>query len=229
MNALLLTLVLAAPEPAAVTLTTDSMSDVAEAINADLRTGTLLFCKGDCLAVKFFTRSPYTHVAAVVMKDGRPVVYDSMNGVGTRSMPLGDWLDTQRPAEIFVYSPIEAYSDERANLLRTALDERLGRPYGNKHHLTGKRAEGMHCSEYVTDALIDAKLIKANSPPRVSPASLREGLVNTELYAATKSLELIPPEPPAEVATGRCSQLWISTKTCTLKSCRKLKSWFCCQ
>src|SRR5262245_42929333 len=87
---------------------------LATAIVPDLQTGTLLFTEGDCLAIKAAAGGPYTHVAAVVMKDGTPVVYDSMNGVGVRKLSLADYLKTQAPDEIDLVQPRCALSPQDA-------------------------------------------------------------------------------------------------------------------
>lgn len=232
MNSLLLTFALVAcPETAAAEMPSDAMADVASQLAPELQTGSLLFTQGDCLAVKIFTRSHYTHVAAVVLKDGKPFIYDSTGGVGTRCLTLRDWLETQRPDQIHLYHPTEPFTVERSTQFQAALDERLGRPYAIKHHLTGKRCEGMHCSEYVTDGLIEANLIKAQAPPRVSPASLRKGLLNTELYEPARTIQLTAAEAevPPEKGKGWCSQLWIDTKVCTANCGTKMRRLFLCR
>lgn len=222
-------LVLAAAPPEAVTLTSSSPAAVAEALTPELQTGTLIFTKGDCIAVKVFTASPYTHVAGVVMKDGKPHVYDSTSGVGTRCLTFEDWLETQRPDSIHVFQPAEAFTPARAERFVALLEEDLDRPYSVKHHLTGRRCDGRHCAEYMTDALCSAKMIQAKSPPRVSPASLREGLLRADLYVAGSSYQLTRVEPIAEKGNGWCSQLWIDTKICTADCWAKVRRSCLCR
>lgn len=229
MNALLLLLALSGCDGEATKIEPSAAEAAVEAILPELQTGTLLFSRGDCLAVKVFTASPYTHVAGVVMKDGKPFVYDSMNGVGARCLPFAEWLEAQRPDTLHIDQPTEAFSAERAREFVHCLDENLGRPYAIKHHLTGKRADGLHCAEYMTDALCRAQLIKANRPSRVSPASLREGLLSTELYVAGTTVSLKPPKTAAEQPTGWCSKLWIDTKVCTKNCCVQMRRWFLCR
>ena len=64
----------------------DSPVGAATILENHVQSGTLLFSEGDCLAVRIFTKSPYTHVATVVEQDGKFYVYDSMNGVGVRNL-----------------------------------------------------------------------------------------------------------------------------------------------
>ena len=200
----------------------------ATALEEQVQTGTLLFNRGDCLAIKVYTKSPYTHVAAVVVEQGRPYVYDSMNHVGVRRLPLNQYLASQRPDVIHVFQPVKPFSRRRAKSFRQALDSQIGRPYAIKHHLTGKRSKGLHCSEYVTDALQSARLIKAKRPPKVSPASLVAGITNSDLYRPSQMIRVKEPEPPIERGENWCEQAWIDTKLCTSRCCKQLRRWFLC-
>jgi Permuted papain-like amidase enzyme, YaeF/YiiX, C92 family len=203
--------------------------EAARAIAAEARTGTLLFSQGDCLAVKVYTQSPYTHVAAVVIEDGRQWIYDSQNGIGVRRLPLEKYLAAERPCRFHVFQPNVNFSEARTRRFAGHLESQLGRPYAIAHHVTGERADGLHCSEYVTDALIRCEVLRAKQPSRVSPASLVEGLLNGGLYEPLKTVEI---EEPAEtVPQGRCwcEQLWIDTKQCTARFGRSMSRMFLCR
>src|SRR5262249_6987893 len=148
---------------------------------------------------KVFSQSRFTHCAAVVMEDGRPVVYDAMNRVGVRRTELVDYLRLQTPSEICVVHPTTTFSEKESQAYRNHLHSQLGREYGIKHHVTGKRAKGIHCAEYCTDALLAAKKIDAEQPARVSPGSLYDWLLEHRLYAdggqfalKVKTLQPIP-------------------------------------
>src|SRR5690606_25692047 len=69
----------------------------AASITPELQTGTLLFSEGDCLAIRVYTASPYTHVALVCVEEGEPFVYDSMNGVGVRRLSLAEYFVRESP------------------------------------------------------------------------------------------------------------------------------------
>lgn len=206
-----------------------SVDKAARVLAGDLQTGTLLFSKGDCLAVKIYTQSPYTHVAAVVIEDGKPVVFDSMNGAGVRRLALRDYLKAECPNRIHVFQPNKPFSQKRTRKFVAHLQHEVGRPYAITHHVTGQRCAGLHCSEYVTDALMSCRLIRAKQPARVSPASLAEGLLTGKLYTAVRTVELC--EPPVEAKQGRCwcEQLWFDTVACTGRWCTKMKRVFFCQ
>lgn len=232
-NSLLLAALLAAPPTAdATTTATTADADLDEATEAVLRcarTGTLLFSRGDCLAVKFYTASPYTHVGIVVSEDGESYVYDSMNGPGVRRQTLAEYVRGSRPDRMQVMNPHRVFSPRRRVMLRERLDEELGRPYGVAHHVTGDRAAGLHCSEYVTDALVHCRLLTARNPAKVSPASLHEGIVETDLYAHVLTVELGEPPEDREVGTSWGHQLWIDTKICTRDFGRKMTRTLLCR
>ena len=226
MSVLLVAPVLAAAEPAATLSTTQQ---AAEVIAAESTTGTLLFCRGDCLAVKVFSGGPYTHVAAIVLQEGRAIVYDSMNGAGVRRQELAEFLESQNPDVIHLVQPAHALTDAECRAFVEHLDGEVGRPYGVAHHLTGGRATGLHCAEYVTDALMACNLIHANQPSRVSPASLAEGIIGDGLYAPAVTFALEEPARGTEKGRNWCHQLWIDTKVCTITCCTKMRRLFLCK
>jgi len=216
-------------KPAETHEAVSSIDQVVTNLAPRMQTGTLLFSKGDCLAVKVFTASPYTHVATVVMINGQPIVYDSMNGVGVRKQPLKEYLEYMAPDVIYVMQPSEPMVGVSRQCYIRHLESQLGQPYAIMHHLTGQRAKGQHCSEYITDALSACQWIEVKRPPRVSPASLRTGLVDGEVYSPTQTLQIVRPvadEPPAPTRLGR---FWQNTKVCTSTACFKLKRVICCK
>ena len=203
-------------------------SIVAE-LTQQLQTGSLIFSRGDCLAVKIFSQSGYTHVAGVVAKDGEFIVYDSMNGAGVRKTPLVEYLRLQTPSGIHVIHPRTPFSPEMVEAYERHLECQLGRKYSIRHHLTGNRCEGVHCSEYVTDALISADVISAKQPSRVSPGSLLEGVMAANLYQDGSRMELklvevsLPPELPWY------QRAWHWSKTGCTKSASQLRRWILCR
>ena len=222
---LMLTSLYANPEPMR---SYSSFASAAESVSSQMQTGTLIFSQGDCLAVKIFTQSSYTHVAAVVMKNGQPYVYDSVSGNGVRRQSLTAYLKSQSPDVVHLMHPSKPFSKERSERFSSYLKEQLGKPYAIKHHLTGKRSEGVHCSEYVTDALMSCRMIHAKQPSRVSPGSLAAGILKVDLYRPARSINL---KMKIVKPKGRnwCDQLWIDTKFCTLSCCRQLQRWILCR
>lgn len=227
MHALFLAAFLATALPADPAL--ENAAVLATAVEPTLRTGSLLFTKGDCLAIKAVAGGPYTHVAAIVISQGVPVVYDSMNGVGVRKLSLEQYLATQAPDEIDLLQPRSEFSPQEALIFEAALQQRVGAPYSVLHYIPGRRANaGVHCSEYVTDALESIERINVERPPRVSPSSLHEGLVDGDLYAADAGIRF--PLEPIPVESGNwCEQMWLDTKNCCVTCCDKLSGWFLCR
>ncbi|MGC1274366.1 MAG: hypothetical protein WBC44_11720 [Planctomycetaceae bacterium] len=207
-------LLLVAALAATPTSTFSSPGCAAAALSGQVATGSLLVSEGDCLAVKVFTGSPYTHVAGVVVEEGRAFVYDSQNGVGVRKQTLENYLASIRPDELRLLNPTEAFDEDQAQEFRGHLEGELGRPYAVRHHLTGERCDGVHCAEYVTDALMAADLVKAKQPPRVSPASLRAGLLRHHLYDESQSITIAESELERAAGDNWCEEIWLDTKDC---------------
>ena len=103
-------------------------------------------------------------------------------------------------------------------------------PYSVKHHLTGNRStDGVHCAEYMTDALMAIDRIRAEQPPSVSPSSLAEGVTRHNVYTTGTRFELEPPGPSAPIPDGWCARMWSETKACTSRSCSQMSAWFLCR
>lgn len=232
MNSVLVLLALAASSPSgsdSPDVKVDSLTDAVDILKPVVKTGTLLVSKGECLAVRVYTQSPYTHVAAVVCRDGKPFVYDSANGVGTRCLTLENYLRAQSPDELHVFHPKREFDESRARMLEEQLDSQLGRPYAVRHHLTGKRSEGLHCSEYISEALRHCGTISVNNPAKVSPASLVTGITRHDIYSTGTTIQVVPapiPEPPP---TKWYRDLWNSTKACTANCFLRSKRVILCQ
>ena len=196
-----------------------------ETVQESLKPGSLIFHRGKCLTVKLYTWSPFTHVAIAMPKPGSSgwIVYDSARRHGVRKSELGDYLLESSPDALFLLHPRHELKASQQEKLRKALEEQLGRPYSVKQHLTGTRARGVHCSEYVTDALMAIDLLHAHKPPRVSPASLLEGIVQESVYRPDLTLKVELPVSPASKTETWCRQIWDETRTCTGRCYRKMK------
>jgi hypothetical protein len=195
----------------------------------ELKTGSLIVSRGDCLAVKMYSASAYTHVASVVVHETHVYVYDATGGAGVRKQLLGDYLAGQDDNALYPFHLCQPLSPENARKLAEHLESQLGRPYAIAHHLTGNRAEGLHCSEYATDALMAAGLLRAKQPSRVSPATLVTGILKEGLYAQATTLQLVPDPPRRPESDSWCTQIWFDTKQCTRSCYLQLRAWFCCK
>lgn len=198
------------------------------AIRAQLQTGSLIFSQGDCLAVKIFTASPYTHVGVVAIENGYPVVYDAMNGPGVRKTHVDEYFQFLVPSRVEVLHPVKEFPEADHAAMVRHLDSQLGRPYRIHHHATGKRCDGVHCAEYVTDALMAAHVLNAKEPPRVSPGSLHEGVLTGGTYRVATEYDFREAKLPVPTEETRCQRYWRQTKQCCSGCCRQLSRWFLC-
>lgn len=201
-----------------------------EEIAGSVQTGSILASQGDCLAVRVYSLSRFTHVATVVQEGDQAFVYDTIPATGVRKLALDDYLLSQRPADVQLFHPGKKFTEKQAAALKKHLDAQLGRPYDIKHFATGRRCRGLHCSEYATDALIASELIVAENPARVSPRKLIDSLIQQKIYSAGASYELPdPPDPPAPANEGWCAWAWRGTKECTYDCWVQTRRWFCCK
>jgi hypothetical protein len=199
------------------------------AVESELRPGSLIFSRGDCLAVKVFTVSPYTHVGTVLERGGRFEVYDSNPGTGTRRLSLSEYVAAQGTAPLHIFQPVRPWSDSERARISAHLEQELGRPYAILHHVTGEPCEGLHCAEYATQALMAGELLTAKKPARVSPATLREGILQDEVYRHVATIQVLPERASPPDDAGWCGRMWFSTKECSGACYRKMRGWFCCK
>lgn len=204
-------------------------ADATARLEREVATGSLIVSRGDCLAIKVYSASLYTHVGAVVVREGEIYVYDAMNGCGVRKQLLCDYVAGLNDAAIHPFHLCAPMSEVQARRFERHLEAQLGRPYAIKHHLTGTRSAGLHCSEYVTDALIAADLLRADRPSRVSPASLVTGVLTAEVHRQADTMQLLPETPATPEFDSWIDRCWFETCQCTGTCYRKLWAWFCCK
>ncbi|WP_437203683.1 YiiX/YebB-like N1pC/P60 family cysteine hydrolase [Planctomicrobium sp. SH664] len=206
-----------------------SFDEAVDCIRAQCQTGSLIFTEGDCLAVRIFTWSSYTHVGAVVFEGDEPFVYDSTSGIGVRKLPLREFLLALQVEQVSLLHPVRPFTAEEAATFELTLRGELGRPYSVKHHLTGRRNSGLHCAEYVTDALISIDWLQAKNPVRVSPASLVAGIVMYQVYQVGEIVPVPVVLTPVPETTGMCARLWQGTRSALASCTTKLSGWVLCR
>jgi hypothetical protein len=205
------------------------MNSTVERIAAQCQTGSLLFSAGDCLAVRAYTGSRFTHVATAVVQEDEIWIYDSMNGSGVRKLLLEEYLEVQAPDEVTLFHPGRPFAEEETRRYRAALERQLGRPYAVKHFVTGKRCEGLHCAEYVTDALIEIDWLRAEHPSHVSPGSLLAGVSQAGAYSAGERVIVPHALKPIPEPASWCGRAWQNTVLCVDGGCVQLSRWFLCR
>ena len=227
MHSILLTILVAAAPTADVDIA--NPREAQARLEHELQTGSLIVSRGDCLAVKMYSASAFTHVASVVVHENEVFVYDATGGAGVCKQLLCDYLAGQNDAALHPFHLSQPLSPEKSRKFEEHLECQLGRPYAIAHHLTGNRAAGLHCSEYATDALIAAGLLSAKQPSRVSPATLVAGILKGDLYAQATTLQLMPEPARRPDSDNWCTQIWFDTKQCTRDCYLQLRAWFCCK
>jgi len=218
----------ASPDSAAGSTEVSSLQEATRLLSSQVQTGTLLVSEGDCLAVQAYTQSPYTHVGAVVIRDGRPFVYDACKSTGVRCSTLTNYLKTQIDHEVHVLQPRKAFSDSGAGEFVRRLDSQLGRPYSVRHHLTGESVDGVHCAEYVSDALACCRVLTVRNAANVSPASLVLGVTRAEVYSPLQTIRVVRRETSEPRAASWYGRLWQDTKNCSANCYRQTRAWFVC-
>ncbi len=192
-----------------------------------LETGTLLVSRGDCLAVKVFTDSQFTHVGSVVMGDSGPLVYDTVLATGARRLTLEEYLAALGRGNVQLLHPRRPFGAAETASYRRYLESQLGRPYSLTQYVKGETESGMHCSEYAVSALVAADRAATRNATRVSPGSLAEGVLEAQLYHTGLHFTLAEPPPP--VGRNLCEQWWLDTKACCTQSCAQLRRWVFCE
>lgn len=215
--------------PSADADTSPPPEDLVAEISQGLQTGSLIFSQGDCLAVKVFSGSNYTHVGGVIAKNGEFFVYDSMNGVGVGKTSLAEYVRRQTPSSLHLVHPTVPFSPAKADAFERHLESQIGRKYAVRHHLSGQRCQGLHCSEYMTDALMQAEIISARQPPRVSPGSLLEGVTATRAYSEGGHFVLKVSDPPILSDRPWYERAWNCTSLTCRKSASQLRRWIVCR
>jgi len=152
--------------------------------------------------------------AAELLRD-EATVYESQNGVGVRKLSLERYLAMQEGSEVGICYPQQAMTAEQEEAFVRHLDSQLGRPYLVRHHLTGNRAAGIHCAEYMTDAFAAAGLLHAERPPKVSPASLRQGVLVSQLHREGRRIFVSDLDPERVEGRNWCEDMWLDTVRCT--------------
>lgn len=203
--------------------------EVSDRLQQELQPGSLIAHRGDCLAVRIYTQSSVTHVGLLLpCEQGGWLVYDSANGEGVRKTPLEEYLEGCLPDEVSFYHPVHPLTENQTVGLRTALEQHLGRPYSISHFVSGKSAEGLHCSEYVTRSLMAIDLLRAERPPRVSPASLLVGIEQGELYEQGSSVQIREDVIPAPPVGNWYQRMWSQTQTCSTDCYKKVSRMVLC-
>lgn len=96
------------------------------------------------LAIQKATHSRYSHVGIVLLRDGRPYVFEAIGPV--QYTPLQTWLARGAGGRYVARRPLRPLTKKQLNALHRAARRYLGKPYDFTFGWSDKR---MYCSELV--------------------------------------------------------------------------------
>ncbi|MDR1075720.1 MAG: YiiX family permuted papain-like enzyme [Xanthomonadaceae bacterium] len=139
------------------------------------------------LAIQQATRSPYSHMGVVLMRDGQPHVFEAARTV--RYTPLREWLDRGVGGH-YVVKRLDPPPDPQAIARLHAAARRFeGKPYDLAFAWSDRR---IYCSELVWKLYRDALRIELAPPSRLGDFALDSPAVRAKLrerYGANVPLD----------------------------------------
>jgi hypothetical protein len=133
--------------------------------------GSIIFVENGSDIVKNITNSYLTHVAIVFNE----YVYES-NHPKVKKTPVEKYLKINK--NIIILSSKVPYSNKEVKNMQRFAESQIGKKYSVKAYIRGIPAEGMHCSEYISEILIKSGRYQSSVPSRVTPGSLWKSIKN---------------------------------------------------
>jgi uncharacterized protein YycO len=144
-----------------------------------LRDGDIIFHtsrSAQSLAIQRATRSPYSHVGVIILRDGKPFVYEAIATV--RYTPLDKWTARGDQGRYVVKRLKAALTGEQSRKLRAAAVRYEGRPYDLYFEWSDER---IYCSELVWKMYHDALGIEIGSRQRLEEFDLSDPAVKAKM------------------------------------------------
>lgn len=132
--------------------------------------GSILFTENGSVVVANRTNSSLTH-AAIVLDN---YVYEARIPK-VNKIPLEKYLKSSK-YKIIIAKPRTPYSREELKIMKDFAESQLGREYSVRSFTKGYPSKSLHCSEYVSEILIQSKRYESTNPSRVTPGSLWESI-----------------------------------------------------
>ena len=180
--------------------------------------GTVLFVENSSFIVESVTDFNTTHVA-VIFDDK---VYNAEPPF-VKTYKVGDYLkiiakenDGKAKCKTVFCYPKNPYTKKQIKAMKNYLEGEVGRRYSLTGYVKGIEAEGIHCSQLTTEALMAAGKVKSQRPWRISPGTLR---LCVDKFCKTKGCYLIERNPEKTSMISRFND-WLGEKT-------KFCSWSC--
>jgi hypothetical protein len=131
--------------------------------------GSILFTENGSVVVANRTNSSLTHTAIVLDNYVYEARIPKVNKV-----PLAKYLKSKY--KILITKPKKLYSKEELKRMKDFAESQLGREYSVRSFVKGYPKKSLHCSEYVSEILIQSKRYESTNPSRVTPGSLWESI-----------------------------------------------------
>jgi uncharacterized protein YycO len=144
-----------------------------------LRDGDIIFHtsrSAQSLAIQRATHSPYSHVGVIMLRDGKPFVYEAIATV--RYTPLDKWTARGDQGRYVVKRLKTPLTGEQSRKLRAAAGRYEGRSYDLYFEWSDER---IYCSELVWKMYYDALGIEVGSRQRLEEFDLKDPVVKAKM------------------------------------------------
>jgi uncharacterized protein YycO len=144
-----------------------------------LRDGDLVFQtsrSGQSLAIQRATHSPWSHMGVVLVRDGRPFVFEASATV--RYTPLGTWAARGDGGAYTVRRLKQPLTTRQAAKLRAAAGKYAGRPYDLYFEWSDER---IYCSELAWKMYHDALGLEIGARQRLREFDLTDPAVKAKM------------------------------------------------
>jgi len=144
-----------------------------------LRDGDLVFQtsrSGQSLAIQRATHSPWSHMGVILMRDGKPFVFEA--GATVRYTPLATWAARGAGGAYTVRRLKQRLSTAQATKLRAAAGKYAGRPYDLYFEWSDDR---IYCSELAWKMYHDALGIEIGARQQLREFDLTDPAVKAKM------------------------------------------------
>ena len=140
---------------------------------------TVIYLENSNAIVERYTGSEISHVALAVNDGVTTWVYEATPRE-VRRLSWSSYVDElarlndgrRRPIKAFVMKPKRLLTQDQRERLVSYLDSQIGRRYSVKSYVRHMPSDGIHCAEYVANALMSANQLNADRSYRLNPAAL---------------------------------------------------------
>ena len=144
-----------------------------------LRDGDLIFQtsrSGQSLAIQRATHSPWSHMGVILMRDGKPFVFEA--GATVRYTPLAQWAARGASGQYTIKRLMDVPTPAQTARLRASAGKYAGRPYDLYFEWTDER---IYCSELAWKLYRDAMGIEIGTRQKLREFDLTDPAVQAKM------------------------------------------------